>query len=124
MTVSHPRITKIIGDSVSDTVIEAVKQKIGDQSAMVLLDSDHRKDHVLKELERYSPFVAKNCYLVVEDSNVNGHPVLHAFGEGPMEAIHEFLANRDDFIIDKAARTIFDDIFSQWLSSKTEMSIS
>ncbi len=29
-------------------------------------------------------------YVVVEDSNINGHPVDPEFGEGPMEAILEY----------------------------------
>ena len=35
--------------------------------------------------------IKKGDYLIVEDSNINGHPVLSEFGEGPMEAILEYL---------------------------------
>jgi len=39
--------------------------------------------------------------MVVEDSNVNGHPVYGHFGPGPMEAIQQFLNENKDFIVDE-----------------------
>ena len=35
---------------------------------MVVLDSNHTHDHVLKELENYSQFVKKGSYLIVFDT--------------------------------------------------------
>jgi cephalosporin hydroxylase len=71
---------------------------------MVILDSDHSKDHVAKELELYHGFVTNGSYLVVEDSNLNGHPVYSGFGQGPgpMEALQEFLPKHPEFEIDKS----------------------
>jgi cephalosporin hydroxylase len=55
-----------------------------------ILDSDHHKQHVLSELELLRPLLRTGDYLVVEDGNINGHPVLTDFGEGPSEAIVEY----------------------------------
>ena len=64
-------------------------------------NSDHNKSHVLKEMEMYNGFVTRGSYMIVEDSNVNGHPIMPNWGEGPFEAIEEFLKKNDSFEIDK-----------------------
>ncbi len=97
----HPRITYINGSSTSEDSL-ATLQRIaeGAGSVMVILDSDHSRDHVAKELLLYCDLVTPGNYLVVEDSNVNGHPVNRTHGPGPMEALEEFLATNNDFYID------------------------
>ena len=97
----HPRITYIEGSSTDSRVVQKVTRNIGEEEkVLVILDSDHSKEHVLNELTIYGDIVSKGCYIIVEDSNVNGHPVLPNYGPGPMEAINEFLAKDDRFIID------------------------
>jgi cephalosporin hydroxylase len=100
----HKRITYLSGSSISNQVVEKVRELTKDKNTvMVILDSDHSKDHVLKELELYNGFVTKDSYLVVEDSNLNGHPVYSGFGQGPgpMEALEEFLPKHPEFVVDK-----------------------
>lgn len=57
---------------------------------MVVLYSDHTAPHVLREIRMYSPMVTKDAYLIVEDTSVNGNPVLPDFGPGPKEAVEVF----------------------------------
>ena len=97
----HPRITYLTGSSVSDEILAQIRGMIQPgERVMVTLDSDHRKEHVLQELRRYGPLVTQGSYLVVADTNVNGHPVDPDFGPGPMEAVEEFLAENSGFEAD------------------------
>jgi cephalosporin hydroxylase len=97
----HERITYLLGSSTSPEIVASVRSRIGKKDkVMVVLDSDHSAKHVLDELRLYSPLVTPGQYLVVEDTNVNGHPVMPAFGPGPMEALDTFLGENSGFEID------------------------
>lgn len=105
---SHDRITYLTGSSTDPATVEKVKSEIGENEAvLVILDSDHSRDHVLAEMRMYGPVVTNGSYLIVEDSNVNGHPVRPNFGPGPMEAIDTFLSDGDDFVVDDAREKFF-----------------
>lgn len=94
MLSGHNRILDLVGDSVSDKIVREVKAQIQpDSKVMVILDSDHTKAHVLKELEIYSQLVTVGNYLIVEDTNINGHPVESGWGPGPLEALIEWQNN-------------------------------
>jgi cephalosporin hydroxylase len=107
----HPmfkRITLIEGSSVDDETTQKVfdfaKNK---QRIVVILDSNHTHEHVLKELEIYSQLVTKNSYLIVFDTLVEDMPDSlsgdRPWGKGnnPKTAVWEFLKNNDRFEIDK-----------------------
>jgi len=97
----HARISYIAGSSVDATVVARVREEVGSDRVLVVLDSDHRAGHVYDELIAYSPLVQTGDYLIVEDTNVNGHPTYSDFGPGPMEALDRFLSESDEFIVDE-----------------------
>ena len=104
----HPRIEYRTGSSASPEIVSGVEQSIAaGERVMVILDSDHHKPHVLAELQAYSPLVTPGDYLIVEDTNINGHPVRPDHGPGPMEAVEEFLAGNDDYYVDESREKFY-----------------
>lgn len=104
----HQRVTYILGSSTAPEIVAKVKEYAkGKSKILIILDSDHSKKHVLDELRAYHSLVTLGSYLVVEDSNVNGHPVFPEHGEGPMEALQEFLKENNDFMIDKSKEKFY-----------------
>jgi cephalosporin hydroxylase len=106
-TPKFPRLTYWRGDSLASETIERARRLIGrrlrrPKAVLVILDDDHMCDHVLKELRVYSQFVTPGSYLIVEDTNINGHPVLPEFGPGPMEAVELFLQDNPEFEVDRS----------------------
>ena len=107
----HPmykRIDMIQGSSVDEKIAEQVYGFAkGKKRVMVFLDSMHTHDHVLKELELYSPLVTKGSYLVVFDTIIEDMPddmfPDRPWGKGnnPKTAVWEFLKTNDRFEIDK-----------------------
>jgi len=106
---SHPlskRISLIQGSSIDEKTIKAVRQQIkDDDKALVVLDSDHSYEHVLREMELYSCFVSKGGYMVVMDGvqemlsdNPTGKKEWKH--DNPLRAIKEFLRERSDWEID------------------------
>ena len=96
----HDRITYLRGDSKDPATLARANDWAGGKTGMVILDSDHSKAHVLAELDAYADFVGLGHYLIVEDSNVNGHPVRADFGPGPWEAVMEWLPKAEWFAVD------------------------
>jgi cephalosporin hydroxylase len=105
---THERVTYLTGSSTAPETLEAVAEHAkGKSPVMVILDSDHSHDHVLAELRAYADLVTPGSYLVVEDTNLNGHPVMPDFGPGPMEALRDFLRERNDFKPDAEQEKLF-----------------
>lgn len=99
----HGRITYLLGSSTSNEIVSKVQSAIAPgEKVMVVLDSNHSRDHVRNELRLYSDMVSVGSYLIVEDTHFNGHPILPKFGPGPYEAVEEFLASHPNFERDRS----------------------
>ena len=103
------RIKMIQGSSTDENIIKQVKKIAKNKKKIiVVLDSNHTHDHVLKELESYSQFVKKGCYLIVFDTIIEDIPQKIAkmskrpWGKGnsPRSAVNEFLKKNSRFVID------------------------
>lgn len=101
------RITLIHGSSVDQKIVDQVKAQIKPGEKVLLgLDSNHTHDHVLEELQLYSPLVTKDSYIIVSDTVVEDIPVQEhrprAWGPGnnPRTAVNEFLKTTDRFVLD------------------------
>jgi cephalosporin hydroxylase len=103
------RIEWVVGSSIEEETVRKVQEIIGpSKSTMIFLDSNHTHQHVLKELEIYSRFVGKGCYLICGDTIVEDIPEQKhrprewGPGNSPKTALKEFLATNDRFEVDKA----------------------
>lgn len=105
----HPMsglIEMIEGSSIDMTTIDKVKSTIENSDKnIVVLDSNHSRDHVLEELRLYSQFVSAGSYLIVLDTAVAYMPDGY-FKRGwdkvnnPKTAVEDFLKETDRFEID------------------------
>jgi cephalosporin hydroxylase len=99
------RVDFLLGSSIDPAIVSSIAKRVRGKKVVILLDSAHFRRHVIQELRLYSPMVSQGSYLIVQDSNINGHPVLPNWADGdggPMEAIKEFLASNDEFQVDQA----------------------
>lgn len=99
----HPRLTFLGGDSADPETVATVHAWADGATGLVILDSDHSAAHVLAELDAYHDLVGMGGFLIIEDTNVNGHPVRPDFGPGPGEAVQAWLAGHPTFARDADA---------------------
>jgi cephalosporin hydroxylase len=106
----HPmfkRINMLEGSSVTEEMVERVRPyTIAKEKILVCLDSNHTHQHVLDELNFYSPFVSVGSYIVVFDTIVEDLPERYlpnrfwSIGNNPKTAVQEFLKSNNNFEID------------------------
>lgn len=100
---AHPRLEYVVGSSTAPEIFARVKAAAAQAGpVIVFLDSDHAMGHVEREMELYHALVTPGSYLVVEDTNLNGHPVMPNHGPGPWEAVERFTQRHQEFAHDTA----------------------
>lgn len=106
--VLFKRIKMIQGSSIDGKIVQQAHDFAKNKKRiLVVLDSNHTHDHVLKELLLYSPLVTKDSYLVVFDTVIEDVPPDFfpdrpwSKGNNPKTAVREFLKRTDRFVIDK-----------------------
>jgi cephalosporin hydroxylase len=105
----HSRIEYLHASSTSEEAFQHTQSRVRecDGVVMVTLDSLHQHEHVSRELTLYHRFVSPGSYIIVEDSEIGGHPVQTEHepdigSGGPYQAIEEFLASHREFEADRS----------------------
>lgn len=108
---AHPlarRITMIEGSSTDPEVLEQVRGMVASgERVLVILDSNHTHEHVLRELELYSPLVEPGSYLIAFDTVIESMPADFSEGrpwgpgDNPSTAVRQFLETTDRFEVDE-----------------------
>jgi cephalosporin hydroxylase len=102
-----PRITLIQGSSAAHGTMAAVRHSIApDETALVILDSNHSQAHVEAELDLYASLVTSGSYIVACDgimAELAGAPRTAAdwAWNNPISAINAFLARNPDFVLEE-----------------------
>ncbi len=108
---AHPlrkRIDMIEGSSIDEAVAGRVKTAArAKERVLVILDSMHTHEHVLKELELYAPLATAGSYCVVLDTIIEDLPE-DAYadrpwgkGDNPKTAVRAFVKSDPRFEIDR-----------------------
>ena len=91
----------ICGDSIApETVAEARSVSAG-RRTLVIADGNHAADHVLQEIRLYAPLISEGSYFIAEDGIVDVMD-WKEYTPGPMIAAQRFLAETDEFVLDRA----------------------
>ncbi len=107
--------------STDPIAVENIREKVKGKKVLVTLDSDHRAQHVYRELQLYGTMVSPGSYLIVEDTLVDGIPLDPDSGPGPMTALNRFLATGGDQFFEQDVRRdalIFTQNRGGWLRRK------
>lgn len=100
-------ITLIEGSSTAPAIVEQAKSHVKKgETVLVILDSNHTKQHVLDELDAYHELITPNSYIVATDGSMR---VLHDvprsgenwISDNPADAAEEFAQKHSEFILEQ-----------------------
>jgi cephalosporin hydroxylase len=107
-----PLITILEGSSTSEEIVAELRKIIQEEDiVLVILDSNHTEEHVLAELEIYSPFVSEKSAIIVMDTGIEFAPPESfntdrpwSVGANPYTATKKFLSSPlgQDFDVDRS----------------------
>ncbi len=105
-------IEVIESNSIDPELAVQLAKRTGDKRVLVVLDSCHHSQHVLRELEMYSPLVSKGSYIIVQDTVIDQkqewidrYAQCHGYEPeaGPGKAVADFLRQQDtEFEVDSS----------------------
>jgi cephalosporin hydroxylase len=88
-------ITMIEGSSTDPDIVSQVNDLVGDaKTVLVILDSNHTREHVAAELEAYHHLVTKDSYIVATD--------------GVMKWVHDVPRGEDGWAVDNPSTAAID----------------
>ena len=100
-------ITLIEGSSTDEQIVRQAKALVQPgETVLVLLDSNHTKQHVLDELEAYHDFVTPGSYIVATDGLMKDlHDVPRGVGDwtwdNPADAAADFASRHSEFLMEQ-----------------------
>ena len=105
LPVVKRRVEFLRGSSSSPETFAEVEKRVKGKKVLVILDSDHHKEHVLGEMRGFAPMVSVGSYLIVQDTHLGDSMPFWMlktgrWDPGPMKAIDAFMETNQDFEID------------------------
>lgn len=100
-------ITLLEGSSIDSNLISEVSEHVKPaETVLVILDSNHSKNHVAKELEAYSKFVSLDSYIVATDGSMEflsdvPRGMSHWDNDNSAAAAREFATTHPEFKLEQ-----------------------
>jgi len=98
LPIVQRRVDFILGSSTAPDVVAEITERTRGKRVMVILDSDHTREHVSAELAAYAPLVGIGSYLIVQDT---GGVMIQNPNPGPRQALDDFLETHPEFEPDR-----------------------